>query len=234
MITFDILDRKIMSALHFTPLHSSALSRKIGESRTTIVYRLKRLSQHGYTKKTIVGRKSVWTIVERKLGSKSHIQIFKGTEMMTGYRQLFNLAPRTILLCAQGAGAVRGQFRNLPAPFIMNAHRVFKRKKITLKGLTNVTALKEFRHVGQTLLKSHLGRSLGVKIFNDHHLLQNSELMSAPDFLFIGNPVKKRVVILKDKDITGLIYEILSLLFELMEKGPNFDLNTYLKKTHIN
>ena len=233
MVGLDDTDKKILKSLGKSPLHPSALARQTGLGRTTISYRLKRLGRLGLVRKSTMGRKSVWNIVFRNDGINNYFKIYRSKDILKAYNQILDLPKHTIILSAQGTGAVEGEFKNLPPSFIQEAHRVFKRKKIILKGFSNKEALKSFFQIKQTLIKSHIGRSLGVKVFNDNKFSSDGEVMSTKYFLLLSNPKAKQVVVVKDPGITKLIHDILELLFELMEGTPNFDLNTHLEKTHF-
>jgi hypothetical protein len=96
----------------------------------------------------------------------------------------------------------------------------------------NKKVLDIFSKMDKDLIKSHIGRSLGIKLaLQDKLLLGSGEIMAVPDFILLANPKSKRTIVIKDKNIAGIIYETLEMLFDAFEsegKG-SFDLNKYLK-----
>ena len=151
--------------------------------------------------------------------------------MVSAYNHFLNLPKETVILCVQGAGAAKGEFYGLPSPFIRIAHRVFKKKKIIIKGVINKKILEIFNILDKETIKSHIGRGIGIKIaIQDKLLLGPGEIMATPKFVLFGNPEAKRVIIIKDKSIAEIIYETLEIIFDALEEKGSFDLNQYLKE----
>jgi hypothetical protein len=53
--------------------------------------------------------------------------------------------------------------------------------------------------------------------------------MSTKKLLLLSNPIAKQVVVIKDKGITEIVYDILDLVFEILDGRNTFDLNNYLR-----
>ena len=58
----------------------------------------------------------------------------------------------------------------------------------------------------------------------------SGEIMAVPDFVLLANLKSKRTIVIKDKNIAGIIYETLEMLFDAFESEGrgSFDLNRYL------
>lgn len=233
MIGLDKKDNEILDLIWKKPLHTSELARQLGIKRTTLTYRLQRFVKSGFVESTTSGRKSLYSPKFNKTGAKNHFQIFKGREIASAYREFFDLPKNSIILSVQGSGAANAEMRNLPRSFITEAHRVFKKKGIILKGFSNEKAFKAFEKIEKPLIKSHIGRSLGIKVFNNNLFTCKGEIMVASKLLLLGNPEAKKVILIKDKEIVQVVYDVLTLLFELLEDTSTFDLNSYLKKTYF-
>lgn len=52
--------------------------------------------------------------------------------------------------------------------------------------------------------------------------------MADPNIL-LSNPKNRKALIIKDKEITKLTNDTLTLMFEFMENYKTFDINNYLK-----
>jgi DNA-binding Lrp family transcriptional regulator len=229
MLVLDELDNKILTLIGEDELHPSEMARKLGVLRTTIQYRLRKIEELGLAKKRTVGKKTLWSAVVRQEHNKSHFKIYKGNDFVQAYRQLLSLPAETTVLAIQGSRAAKGEFTALPAQFIKEAHRVFKRKRFVLRGVTNEQALRAFTGLEESMIQSHVGRTLGIKLFRDNHFLGSGEIMSTKKLLLLSNPIAKQVVVIKDKGITEIVYDILDLVFEILDGRNTFDLNNYLR-----
>ena len=229
MLALDNLDNKILGLIGKQGLHPSEISRKIGALRTTIQYRLKRFERSGFAVKRSEGRKTVWSAVFRREHNKSRFRVYKGKDIIHAYGQLLSLPVGTTILSVQGSQAARGEFISLPPLFIKEAHRVFKRKNIILKGMTNEKALSVFKGLDESLIQSHIGRTLGVRLFRDNHFLGTGEIMSTEKFLLLSNPIVGQAVVVKDGGIASVVYDVLDLVFEILDGRNTFDLNDYLR-----
>lgn len=229
MIKTDDLGNKILKLLDKDPSHPSEISRILKVPRTTIHYRLNRLCLLGFVKKTSRGRKSVWQPIYKNTHNKNYYRIYKGREIIEAYNQLLNLPKQTIILAVQGKEAVKGEFDNLPPLFIKKAHKILKRKGIIMKGISNRKSLELFNNLSGDMIRSHIGRSQGLKMFSNDRFLSPGEVMSTENFLLLSNPKLQFILVVKDKGITKIVNDIFKTLFELLDENKTFDLNHYLK-----
>src|SRR3989338_5089161 len=232
MIGTDNLDARLLRLLGQRPLYPSEISRKLGVVRTTIQYRLGRLSKAGLTRKTISGRNSMWQPVYKKTHNKNLYKFYRDRDYIQGYRELFSLPHGTLMLTIQGSEAARAQLNNknnMPSLFIKEAHRIFKRKGIAMKGISNDKALELFNKVDKDMIDSHIDRPLGLKMFANDKFIAPGEVMSTENFLLLANPKSCFVLIIKDKGITKIVNDALELLFGFLESHKTFDLNKYLR-----
>lgn len=229
MIGLDDLDNKILTLLGKEPTYPIEISRKLGELRTTIQYRLNRLYRIGLAKKTILGRKSIWRPIYKNEHNKNYYRVYKNKDIVQAYKQLLALPRQTVIFAIQGNDAARSEFNALPSLFIKESHRIFKRKKIIIRGILNEKSLGLFNQLDENMVKSHMGRTLGLKIFSDDKFLASGEIMSTEKLLLLSNPKAQNVLVIKNQGITRIVNDTLKVLFELLEKDKTFDLNYYLK-----
>lgn len=229
MIGIDNLDNRILKLLGKEPVHPSEISRRLGVLRTTIHYRLNKLDRLGFAKKTINGRKSIWRPIYKNTHNKNHYRVYRGKDIIQAYQQLLNLPRQTIILAVQGRDAVKSEFDNLPPLFIKEAHKILKRKEIIMKGISNEKSLELFNKLSGDMVKSHIGRAQGLKMFSDDKFLASGEVMSTEKFLLLSNPKSQFVLVIKNKGVTKIINDTFKVLFELLDKKKTFDLNYYLK-----
>ncbi len=230
MIGMDVTDTRIVRLLGDAPAHPSEISRRLGFSRTTVHYRLARLARAGLAKKTIIGRKSVWSTAYPSRHNKNHYRAYAGDDIVQAYVQLLTLPRGTVVLAVQGADAAKGEFAFLPKAFIRDAHAAFKRRGIAMRGVSNEKVLKIFDALDSDMIRSHIGRPQGLKIFSDGKFLASGEIMSTERMLLLVNPTSRLAVVIKDKGIAKIANDLLSALFELLDGDKSFDLNRYLKE----
>ena len=228
MIGLDNLDNKILKLLGKEPCYPSEISRELGIFRTTIHYRLSRLAEAGLAKKTLVGRKSIWRPVYRNEHNKSYYQAYLGRDIVQAYKQLLNLPNDSTIFAVQGSLAAKSEFESLPTLFIKEAHRIFKRKNIVMRGILNEGALDLFAKLNKDLVKSHVGRTQSIKMISGNRLSSHGEIMSSEKILLLSNPKSRFVLVIKDPGITKIVNEMFKLLFELLDGNKTFDLNRYL------
>lgn len=229
MIGVDDLDNKILKLLGKEPLHPSEISRKLGVLRTTIHYRLDRLYHAGLAKKTTSGRRSIWRPVYKNTHNKNHYRVYRDKDIIQAYKQLLILPRQTMILAIQGSSAAKSEFDNLPPLFIKEAHKILKRKGIVMKGISNERSLGLFDKLSGDMIKSHIGRAQGLKMFSDDKFLAPGEVMSTENFLLLVNPKSQCALVIKDRGVTKVVNDTLKVLFELLDGDKTFDLNRYLK-----
>jgi hypothetical protein len=228
------LNRDILKALGARKLTAADIARKIGYPRTTIQFRLKGLLRERLiSKSAYVGRKIFYSVnakaVNEARGSRL-IQIFTGTNIIHGYSDFVDAPKNSIIYSIQGAIAVKRILKALPTDFIKEAHRKFKRRGVILKGFANKKSLSMFSEIDTEMVKSHSGRSVGVKLIEGGIFEGPCELLCSMSSLLISDLEKRRAILLKDKDVVGLMFEILSLLYSSSEHIRVFSLNEYLNK----
>lgn len=229
MIGVDNLDNKILKLLGKEPSHPSEISRKLGVLRTTIHYRLDRLYHAGLAKKTMSGRKSIWRPVYKNTHNKNHYRVYRDQDIIQAYKQLLILPRQTMILAIQGSSAAKSEFDNLPPLFIKEAHKILKRREIVMKGISNERSLGLFDKLSGDMIKSHIGRAQGLKMFSDDKFLAPGEVMSTERLLLLSNPKSQFILVVKDKGVTKIVNDTLKVLFELLDGDKTFDLNRYLK-----
>ena len=228
MIGLDNLDNKILKLLGEKPAYSSEVSLRLNVLRTTIQYRLKRLCEAGLIRKDKDGQKSVWQIIYKNSHNKNYYRIYESKEFIQAYRQFLLLPQETIIFCVQGNDAARSQLRIFPSGFIKEAHRVYKRKRIILKGIINEKTLETVDILDEDMLKSHLGRTQAIKAFSGDKFLGFGEIFSTEGVLMLSNLRLKTALVIKDKEITKMANDIFKVFFNFLNSYKTFDLKQYI------
>lgn len=225
----DTLDSDILTLIERRDMHPSEISRRTGVIRTKIQYRLKRIEKLGLASKRFAGRKTLWFATRVRHHNKNRMRLYERSDFTQAYEQLLSSPKGTTILFVQGSRAAQAEVAGLPQSLIRDAHRISKRRKFVLRGITNEKALHAFSSLEKTLIESHIGRTLGVKMFRDTHFLSAGEIMSTKKLLLIANPETKRAIVVKDIEITAIVYDILDVMLEILDEKNSFDLNKYLR-----
>jgi len=223
-------DRKILTSLKQGSLHPSEIARRTGISRTTAAYRLQKLSRLGLTTKKVAGRKSIWDRSFIRTGKGDGVQIYTGEEFRHAYEHLFSLPGKSVIFCAQGDRSAICDTEVLGEHFIKQAHKIFKRKQLIMRGIGNQKVLRFFDSLNPDYVKSHIGRTTGVKVFSGNILLGTGEIMFTRKFLIFSNPAKQFALVITDKEIVNLAFDTISILFDSIGEMKTFDINDYLTK----
>lgn len=230
MKILDEIDNNILRVLDRTTVSASELARELGVGRTMLRYRLIKFEEAGMVKRRVSGRRTLWEREVPRSHNKNHFRVYRGVRFPEAYRGLFSLPKDSHIYCIQGSQAARGEFLSLPASFLKEGHRVFKRRRFVLKVISNEKVNQECADINRELLKSHIGRTLGAKLFSDDRFLGEAEILSASGFLLLSNPEAKEATVIKEKAVAQIVYETLDFVFELTDFQNSFDLNRYLKQ----
>jgi len=227
MIGTDTQDNRILSFLRKQPIHVSEMSRHLGIKRTSVTYRLQRLERLGLIKGSLLGNKRTYSLKFKKVGLKDYIQNYSGDAMADAYKNLLHLPKETIIFAIQGNHAAKWHLKHLPESLISEIHRVFKKKKIILRGISNTEVVNIFKKMSTSMIRSHKGRTLGIKLL-ENKFAGDGEMMVTKNFILLSNPRAKRVILIKDPAITEMVYEVLALLLESLGSIRIIDINAYL------
>ena len=98
-----------------------------------------------------------------------------------------------------------------------------------MRGILNQKSLGVFDKLSGDMIKSHIGRAQGLKMFSDDKFLASGEVMSTEKLLLLSNPKSNFALVIKDKGVTKIVNDTLKVLFELLDGDKTFDLNRYLE-----
>lgn len=225
----DGVDRKIIDLLNLAPAHPSILARKVGLPRTTISYRLNRFQKHGIASMQKNGRKCLWQSTVPAVLDSGPVCIYRGNEIETAYSKLLTLPKRSEIISIQGGEAARGEILSLSVSFIRKAHRIFKTKGFVLKGISHESAIKHLAGVNKELIKSHVGRSVGLKLFTNELFKGGGEIFVSDSFVLISNPSQKMAITCTDKGVAGVMKDTCVLIYDLLGNMQSFDINDFFK-----
>jgi len=226
----DQIDQKIIKALEKGGLHPSDISRAINLPRTTIAYRLARLEKQKVVRSRSVGRKMVWEINFRPQNDAVQFKIYSGEEFQNAYLECFNVPAKSVVLSIQSVSAGRSELKFIPRDLVFKVHNFFKKKNIVFKSISNQKMLAVFGEIDKNYVKSHIGRSGGIKLFKNNLFEDGAEIIVCETFAMISNPNIKTAVVIKDPGIIKTMREALTLLFDTLEQVKGFSLNEYLRK----
>jgi len=224
------LDNKILNLLDKKTSYPSLISRELGILRTTVQYHLNKLEKIKLINKKIIGRRTMYSIAYNKKGNKNLYKIYSGKDgLIQAYYQLFKIPKESTILVIQGSESAKNELLNLPDRVIKEFHRIVKRKKIIMRGISNKKILKYLDSMKKDMTMSHIGRTQSFRIVSDNRFLSSAEIFSTQKSILLSNPKSKTAIIIKDKEMVMIINDILSFVFELIENNKTFDLNRYLK-----
>lgn len=83
------------------------------------------------------------------------------------------------------------------------------------------------------MIKSHLDRTIGVKMFTNNSFIGYGEIISTKKFFSFANQKKKRAIVITDKEMVEIFYETIALLFESLSDKSSFNFNSYIKETFL-
>lgn len=223
------MDDKIVNSLKESPAHPSILAKKLNLPRTTISYRLNRLEKYKIVSMQTKGRKSLWYISSSTPSSYGPITIYKEREIENAYAQLLDLPKGSVIMSIQCAGAAHGEITSLPESFIRKAHNTFKNRNFIMKGISNESVIKYMKSVDKKLIKSHIGRGVGLKLFSNQFFTGDGEIFVSEKFILIANPSQKIAVVCKDNGIINALKDTFTTLYDLLEDIKIFNINQYFK-----
>ena len=59
------------------------------------------------------------------------------------------------------------------------------------------------------------------------------EIISTKKFITFANQKNKKAIIITDKEIVKIFYEMMNLLFESLSNKSSFNLNSYIKEVYL-
>jgi hypothetical protein len=222
MTTALLIDDRIMDALGEKPRGVSELARKLGEGRTTIAYRLKKLHEGGEAHQAKRGKynAAVWELCYRPERTRAKIQVFSDRAWVRAYASLFSLPSGSVIYTVQGKQALYDGFRAIPREFIIRTRRMYKRKGIVIKGVINRNYLPVFNSIDNEMIAAHAdGGGLGARTVASKKFAGAGELIATKECAIFTHPGKRRSILIKDEAMVEAFYEAMEELFDLMEKG---------------
>lgn len=221
MLDLDALDKRILYHLKRKVQSATDLERTLRTKRTTIHWRLTRLQRRKLVEpvpKRADHNARLWRHSSTPLAQRGHILTFSGTSFHKARHILQRQPAGTIMYVIQGTRSPMKDIRSVPRSRLEQYHLTQKRKRFVLRGLINQQLLKVFQSADNNLLKSFLGRSVHLNVCSSPHLLANAGIIIAtPRVALLINTEKARAVVIRDVEMTHLLYEILGLMFETIE-----------------
>jgi DNA-binding MarR family transcriptional regulator len=227
-------DQSIIRAIGATLISASKIAEKTGFGRTTVSYRLKLMEKEGLvSRKRVHGREVLYTVNKRAVNQAREsrlIEVFEGSQILQAYRTMVYAKPKSVVYSVQGLDALRKLFKIFPEDYLAKVHRIQKRRNILLEGFVNKQAVDFLKDVDAKKIQSHIGRAVGVKLIEGDLFLGPCEVLCSKSAFLICNLKKKQAIILKEKQMAGLLFEILALLYHISDQVRVFHLNDYLKR----
>ena len=231
MLNLDGIDKKIIKNLKTSDSYPSKLSRELKYPRTTISFRLSRLKREDFVESYKKSNITFYKIKYKKVHNKENIKLYKGADdLISAYSQITALPSRSIIHIIQPSEAAKNQLKFLPKNFLKQSQRKMKSKKFVLKAISNVKILSIIKNLEKETLKSHKNRPIVVKLFKNNLFDYSTEIFSSKSFLLISNTKNLTAVVIKNKDTTRLVYDLMYVLFNLSDKIPSFNLNKFVEE----
>lgn len=228
------IDAKVIKSIGVGHLSAVQIANKIGCGKTTVQYSLQKLfAARLVNRSNGRGREILYSLNKKTVNEAREsrlIEVYSGKNLLQAYNSFLKLPKHSTIYSIQGLGAVNSIFKVLPADFIKKVHASYRRKGIILKGFSNERILGPINSIPKGMLESHIGRATGLKLIAGGDFLGPCEVFSTKYFLFLCNVSKKRALVIKDKDIAGLIHEVLRVSYESFEGTKTFDLNEYFRQ----
>lgn len=227
------VDKKIIQALGASRLNANSLSMRTGVGKTTIQYRLSKMLEFGLIHRFFVSDRKILYGVNKKAVNEARssniIEVFSGVHAIQAYRDFLEAPRQSTIYSIQGTEAIERLVKSLPHGFVEGAHSRQRRKNILLKGFVNENIKSFIKSWPAEMVKSHVGRTVGLKMVDGKILSGPCEILCTDSVIMLHNTEKNRVVVIKDKEISRFIYEIIGFLYDNL-RIPVFPLNEFLKK----
>ncbi len=226
-------DKKIIQALGARRLNANSLSEKTSIGKTTIQYRLGKMLENGLIQRFVISERKILYGVNKKAVNEARssniIEVFSGAHAIQAYRDFLESPKQSTIYSIQGMEAIERLVKSLPQGFVAGAHNRQKRKNILLKGFVHENIRQTIKAWPSEIVKSHIGRTVGLKMVEGKILRGPCEMLCTESVIMFHNTDKKRVVVVKDKEISRFIYEIIGFMYDNLQI-PVFPLNEYLKQ----
>jgi hypothetical protein len=117
-----------------------------------------------------------------------------------------------------GTQAVRLSYKKVPEATILESQRMIKQRRLVIKTILHEDALGQTKVASDAVLKALSGRSFGCKGFLSRTLFSGAgEIIVSSSFIIIQNVESRHSVVLRDRHMASLVYEILAMLFDTLE-----------------
>lgn len=219
MASVSALDEKILAELDHAPASASALARSLAVPRTTILYRLQRLQ----TLKRIEagkgrGMEKLWKRHYQTSIGKSSFMVFEGNTFWKVYSEQWKLKKGSTIYEIACAETIEDTLKKLPRSFILESQRRIRQRQIIVRSILHESATKLLEQFDSELLRAHRGRTLGIKQYLSRKLFRGAgQIIVAHSFIILINTKVRRSVLIRDRQLVAMLFDILSLLFDLIE-----------------
>jgi hypothetical protein len=143
--------------------------------------------------------------------------VFEGDEFAQVPRMLALLKKGSVVYNIIGTKAMRLNFKNVPEASILESQRLIKRRRLIIKMILHDEGLAFTRTLDDSIIQAYSGRTLGYKGFVSRTLFSGAgEVIVTSSFILISNLKNRRTVIIRDRPMVALIYEMLALLFDTL------------------
>lgn len=227
------IDKKIVKALGASRLNAYSLSQKIGLGKTTVQYRLNKMAKFGLIERFVISDRKITYGTTKKATNEIHdsrlVEVFTGANVTKAYESFIESRRQSSIYSVQGTSAIQLLLKDLPNKFVKEAHARYKHKSILIKGFINENAKAIIQNMRSDIVKSHTGRTVGLKLLNGNILRGDDEILCSKSAVMFHNARKRRAIVIKDRGISEFIYEILDFSYNEYNV-PIFPLNDFLAK----
>lgn len=223
----DSLDTAIVRALERKSASIPTISKRLSQSPRTIAYRLARLRKRHVVERTR-GLKAeyLWHLGIASKQTKSPITIYRGKDMIRAYSLLRRLPRKTIIYSLEGYEYLMRSLKSLPTDVIADIQRSYRKKGITIKSILHYKCVEYAAHrVDRRIAQIHKDRSIATGVSRRHQSFLGPGFHCITPSLYLAfNEKKKYGVVIRDPDISGMLYDTLKELFNTIEYMDDMEL----------
>lgn len=213
------LDVKAYREIEKKARTTAELARILKVSRTTLVYRLGKMeSEHKIMIRKNAKGALLWFPVYDQSHGKASVSIYVGHTFVRAYTALWKLKKGSIVYAIYGKKSVRAELRHISRTFMLESQRRIRNRKIITKAIINQDAIAVLSTFNDELLKAHTNRSRGTCTYTSTQFFHSTgEVIVARSFILLIDVSKRRSVLIRNKEIASLTWDIAQLLFDLLE-----------------
>ncbi len=241
MIGFNEKDSAILTVLGKRACNMLAIAQATDIHERTVAYRLHKLRKLGVVEVELSkGKQKVWRLSNPRRGRSPDIEVYRGRYETARAQQIFWSTPKNAIIYWV-SGYEYANLQNKSPVFDevgRKSQATYRRRGVILKSIAHTKALEKFSEMlnpSAHFLEGRRKRSLATTFIHSRpSLLGPCAYAIAPHAIYITNVKKDFALVIREKAIVTLFYEMASLLYELVEYACDArfdDMNEVVERT---